>query len=136
MSLALCYLKLFKRPQKCRKEVLIKWAAATYCKEIWSNLAFLNLFFFFFYLKKKKILYGPFLWMARASCLKARATSRRQFVFLPLSSQKFLALILSTSKGWKARSTLEPPSGLENRTLGLGISALTTRPLLHKNDMP
>ena len=29
---------------------------------------------------------------------------------LPLSSQKFLVLILSTSEGWKAESTLEPPS--------------------------
>ena len=31
--------------------------------------------------------------------------------FLQLSSQKFLVLILSTSEGWKAESTLEPPSG-------------------------
>ena len=30
--------------------------------------------------------------------------------FLPLSSQKFLVLILSTSEGWNAESTLEPPS--------------------------
>ena len=29
---------------------------------------------------KKKKLYGPFLWM-RFNCLKARATSRRQFTF-------------------------------------------------------
>ena len=33
--------------------------------------------------------------------------------FLPFSSQKFLVLILSTSEGWKAESTLEPPSGFE-----------------------
>ena len=32
--------------------------------------------------------------------------------FLPLSSLKFLVLILSTSEGWKAESTLEPVSGL------------------------
>ena len=30
--------------------------------------------------------------------------------FLPFSSQKFLVLILSTSEGWKAELTLEPPS--------------------------
>ena len=30
--------------------------------------------------KKKKQLYGPFLWMG-FNCLKARATSRRQFTF-------------------------------------------------------
>ena len=35
--------------------------------------------------------------------------------FLPLSSQKFVVLILSISEGWKAESTLEPPSGLETR---------------------
>ena len=30
--------------------------------------------------------------------------------FLPFSSQKFLILILSISEGWKAESTLEPPT--------------------------
>ena len=29
------------------------------------------------------------------------------------SPQKFMVLTLSTSKGWKAESTLEPPSGFE-----------------------
>ena len=56
---------------------------------------------------KKK--YGPFLWMG-FDCLKAWATLRRQFTFLPLSSQKDLILILSTSEGWKAESTFEPPN--------------------------
>ena len=42
--------------------------------------------------------------------------------FLPFSSQKFLALILSTSEGWKAGLTLDWES-----------SALTTRPLLHNH---
>ena len=41
--------------------------------------------------------------------------------FLPLSSQKFLVL---TSEGWKAESTLEPPSGFEHGTPGLGIQRL------------
>ena len=44
--------------------------------------------------------------------------------FLPLSSQKFLVLILSISKGWKAESILEPPSGFEHRTIGLAIQYL------------
>ena len=52
--------------------------------------------------------------------------------FLPQSSQKFLVLILSTSKGWKAESNLEPPSGFKHGTSGLG-SIVTTRPLLHNN---
>ena len=39
--------------------------------------------------------------------------------FLPLSSKKFLVLILSTSERWKAE--LKPPSGFECRTPGLGI---------------
>ena len=37
--------------------------------------------------------------------------------FLPFSSQKFLVLILSTSGGWEAESTLEPPSSFEHGTL-------------------
>ena len=49
--------------------------------------------------------------------------------FLPLNSQKFLVLILSTSEGWKAESTLEPPSGFEHGTLDWKSNALTTRPL-------
>ena len=53
--------------------------------------------------------------------------------FLPLSSQKFLVLILSTLEGWKAESTLEPPCGFEHGSLGLGIQRLkTTRPLCHE----
>ena len=44
--------------------------------------------------------------------------------FLPLSSQKSLALILSTLEGWKAESTLEPTSGFERRTPGLRIQRL------------
>ena len=56
--------------------------------------------------------------------LKATATSRRQFTFYHLSSQKFLVLILPTSEGLKAESTLEPPSGFEHGTLGLEIQRL------------
>ena len=44
--------------------------------------------------------------------------------FLPLSSQIFLVLILSTSEGQKAESALEPPSGFEHGTPGLEIQHL------------
>ena len=44
--------------------------------------------------------------------------------FLPLSSQKFLVLILSTSEGWKAESTLETPNNFEHGTPGWGIQRL------------
>ena len=73
------------------------------------------------HLKKKN--YVPFLWMG-FNCLQARATSRRQFTFYHLSSQKSLIVIFSTSEGWMAESTLEPPSGFEHRTPGLGIQHL------------
>ena len=38
--------------------------------------------------------------------------------FLPISSQKFLVLILSTSERLKTDSTLLPPSGFEHGTPG------------------
>ena len=41
--------------------------------------------------------------------------------FLPLGPQDFLVLIYSTSEGWKAELTLEPPSGFEPGTPELGI---------------
>ena len=44
--------------------------------------------------------------------------------FLPFSSQKYLVLIFSTSEGWKAESTLEPPSGFEHGLPGLAIQCL------------
>ena len=47
--------------------------------------------------------------------------------FLPLSSQKFLVLVLATSEGWKAESTLKPPSGFKYGTLDWKSSPLTTR---------
>ena len=44
--------------------------------------------------------------------------------FLPFSSQNVLVLNLSTSEGWKAKSTLKPPSGFEHGTPWLVIQRL------------
>ena len=43
---------------------------------------------------------------------------------LPLSPQKLMLLIRSTSEGWKAESTLEPHSGFEHETHVLKIQRL------------
>ena len=53
--------------------------------------------------------------------------------FLPLSSKKLLVLILSTSEGWKAESTLEPPSGFEHGTTRLGIHPLNQWVMFNKS---
>ena len=44
--------------------------------------------------------------------------------FLPLSSQKYLVLILLTPERWKTESTLESPTGFKHVTPGLGIQRL------------
>ena len=44
--------------------------------------------------------------------------------FLPFSSQEYLVLNWSTSEGWKAELTLEPPIGFEPGTPGLGTQRL------------
>ena len=44
--------------------------------------------------------------------------------FLPLSVQEYLILISSTLEGWKAESTLKPPSAFEPETPRLGIQNL------------
>ena len=43
-----------------------------------------------------------------------RATTRKQFAF-NISPQEFLVFIWSLLEGWKAKSTLKPPSGFEPR---------------------
>ena len=53
------------------------------------------------------------------NCLKSHYQDT--IYFLPLSSQKLLVLIWSTSDRWKNESTLEPPSGLEHGTSGFEI---------------
>ena len=48
-------------------------------------------------------------WVSTASRLQSRF--EEAVYFLSLSSWKFLVLIWSTTEGWKAELTLEPPSG-------------------------
>ena len=62
--------------------------------------------------------------MDRVQLPQGLSHSEEAVYFLPLSFQKFLVLILSTSEGWRAESTLEPPSGYEHRTPGLGIQQI------------
>ena len=67
------------------------------------------------------------------NCFKTRNHFEEIVYFLPLRSQKFLALILSTSEGWKAESTLEPRSSFEDETpLDWESSALTTKPIMSR----
>ena len=65
----------------------------------------------------KKKLYSPFGWGSTASRLQSHY--EETVCFLPVSSQEFLVLISSTSEGWKAESTLEPPSGLNDNLVFL-----------------
>ena len=44
--------------------------------------------------------------------------------FLPLSTQKFLVLIWSTSELWKAKLTVEPPGGFQHESPEFGIQSL------------
>ena len=81
--------------------------------------------------KLEKYFMGPFLWIGFI-CLKVIESLQGDSILFATSPKEFLILNLSTSEGWKAESTFEPPSGLETGTPGLGIhSILTTRPLLH-----
>ena len=59
-------------------------------------------------------------------CLKDKGPLRGEetIYFLPLSLQKFLALIWSTSEELKAEMTLEPLNGFEHGTPGLEIQRL------------
>ena len=73
-------------------------------------------------LKQTKTLWP--LFMDGVQLRQDQSHSEETVYFLPLSSQKFLVLILSTSEGRKAESTLEPPSGFEHETPGMGIQRL------------
>ena len=61
-------------------------------------------------------------WCSAPSMLQSQG--EEAVYFLPLSSQKFLVLIWSTSGGLKAESTLQPLSSFEHGTPGLGLQRL------------
>ena len=61
--------------------------------------------------KKKKTLWP--LFMDGVQLPQGYSHFEEAVYFLPFSSQKSLVLILSTSEGWKAGSTLEPPIELK-----------------------
>ena len=71
----------------------------------------------------KKKLYGPFF-IYGIQLPQGQSHFKEAVYFLPLSSHKFLVLILSTSEGSKAESNLEPPSGFKHGTPGLRIQHL------------
>ena len=74
-----------------------------------------------------KKIYGPFLWMG-FNCLNATETLEGGSLLFttkfPESPGDPLIDFRSTSEGWKVESTLEPPSGFEYGTPGLGIQHL------------
>ena len=69
---------MFNRKEKKRKNIWhfndAKEKVVSFIKKTYNKSYIVSL------KKKKKKLYGPFLWMG-FNCLKARATSRRQFTF-------------------------------------------------------
>ena len=76
---------------------------------------------------KKTLILWP-LFMDGVQLPQGKSHFEEAVYFLPLISQKFLRLIFSTSEGWKAESTLEPPVVLNTGPLDWQSSALTTRP--------
>ena len=70
---------------------------------------------------------GPFPgWGSTIS--KLQCHYEETFYFLPLSPQEYIVLSWTTSEGWKAEMTSEPPSDLETGTPRLGMSLLLIIP--------
>ena len=77
--------------------------------------------------KKKNWNYKKTLWplfIYGVQLLQDYSHFEEEVYFKTLGSQKFVVLILSTSGGWKAESTLEPPNAFDHETPGLGIQHL------------
>ena len=81
------------------------------------------------YFKLKK-LYGPFLWMG-FNCLKATATSRRQFTFYHSVPKYFWYSFYRPQNDERLSWPWSHPVVLNTGSLDWESSALTTRPLLH-----
>ena len=77
-------------------------------------------------------LYGPFLWMG-FNCLKATATSRRQFTFYHSVPRNYWYSFYQPRKDERLSRPWGHPVVLNKGPLDWESSALTTRPLLRKN---
>ena len=100
----------------------LRYRSAGYQSQIWGGI------------KTLKKIYGPFLSMG-STASRLQSHYEETVYFLPSSSQEFMVLNWSTSEGWKAELTLEPPSVLNPRPLDWESSPLTTMPLLHIIDL-
>ena len=95
---------------------------------IYQNCGFNKTFFPYF--KKNIKLYGPFLWMG-FNCLKARATSRRQFTFYHWVPRNSWYSFYRSRKDERLSQPWSHSVVLSTGPLDWESSALTTRPLLH-----
>ena len=80
----------------------------------------------------KKKLYGPFLWMG-FNCLKATATSRRQFTFYHSVPRNSWYSFYQPRKDGRLSWPWSHPVVLNTGPLDWESSALTTWPLLHQH---
>ena len=79
----------------------------------------------------KKKLHGPFLLWMGLNCLKATATSRRQFTFYHSVSRNSWYSFYRTRKDERLSQPWSHPVVLIKEPLDWESNALTTRPLLH-----
>ena len=80
--------------------------------------------------QNKKKLYGPFLWMG-FNCLKATATSRRQFTFYHSAPRNSWCSFYRPPKDARLSRPWSHPGVLNTGPLDQESSASTTWPLLH-----
>ena len=73
--------------------------------------------------KKKKKIYGPFSWMG-LNCPRATESLREGSLLFTTKFPEIPGTHFIDLGRWKAESTLEPPSGFEHETPGLGIQHL------------
>ena len=81
--------------------------------------------------KTLKKLYGPFLWM-EFNCLKAKATSRRQFTFYHSFARNSWFSFYQPRKDERLSQPQSHPVVLNTGPLDWESSALTTRPKASK----
>ena len=70
---------------------------------------------------KKNKLYGLFFFYGWGSTASRLEPLQGGSLLFTTKFPEILVLILSTSEGWKAELTLEPPTGFEHGSPGLGI---------------